>query len=169
MPLRVKLAIGAFAGLAVAWIIPKGGPAPVATPTPTPPGQLTAAEVPLNTVPAGVSFRTIDGVRIFLVRTGDSVVGFLGTSTDKPGPIFWCAKNDWFEGLQPGPYYSRGGVAVRVSAPRSLDRINVIVAAGRVTIFPHTVLRGGPAPVTQGPNPPPPTPSPPCSPTERVG
>ena len=142
MPLRVKLAIGAFAGLAVAWIIPKGGPAPVATPTPTPPGQLTAAEVPLNTVPAGVSFRTIDGVRIFLVRSGDSVIGLIGrATTPSDGSVYWCASGH-FESTDFQTRYDRTGKALNGPALRDLDRVQVLVAAARVTIFPHTILPG---------------------------
>jgi hypothetical protein len=138
----VKLAIGAFAGLALAWILPKGGVPPVATPTPTPPGQLTAAEVPLTTVPAGVSFRTIDGVRVFLVRTGDSVVGFHGqATTSNDGPIIWCIPTH-FESTDFQTRYDRTGKALSGRALRDLDRIQVLVAAGRVTIFPHMILPG---------------------------
>jgi hypothetical protein len=164
MPLRVKLAIGAFAGLAVAWIIPKGGSAPVATPTPTPPGRLTAAEVPLNTVPAGVSFRTIDGARVFLVRTGDSVVGFLGRATTRnDGPIYWCTTGH-FESTDFQTQYDPTGKALYGQPLRDLDRIQVLVAAARVTIFPHALLPGakvsGPLPILD---------SSACSATERVG
>jgi hypothetical protein len=163
----VKLAIGAFAGLAAAWFLPKAGPAPVATPTPTPPGQLTAAEVPLTTVPAGVSFRSIDGVRVFLVRTGGSVVGFHGRATSpNDGPLFWCPRTSIFEGTN-GPWYFRNGAVYSLTAPRELDRIQVLVAAGRVTIFPHIVTAGAPPPtptIMKGPPPPPR-----CPATERVG
>jgi hypothetical protein len=164
----VKLAIGAFAGLAAAWFLPKGGPAPVATPTPTPPGQLTAAEVPLSTVPAGVSFRTIDGVRVFLVRTGDSVVGFHGQATTRgtAEPVYWCPRTSLFEGAN-GPWYHANGKVYELTAPRELDRIQVLVAAGRVTIFPHNVMIGAPPPtptVMKGPPPPEP-----CPANERVG
>jgi hypothetical protein len=142
MPLRVKLAIGAFAGLALAWVLPKGGTPPVATPTPTPPGQLTAAEVPLAQIPAGVSFRSIDGVRVFLVRTGDSVAGFHGrATTPADGPIYWCMASH-FESADSQTRYDLDGKARFGPALRDLDRIQVLVAAGRVTIFPHMVLPG---------------------------
>ena len=147
MPLRVKLAIGAFAGVTVAWLIPKGGtPAPVATPTATPPGHLTAAEEPLGAVPAGVSFRTIDGVRVFLVRTGDTVAGFHGVATSaEDGPIHWCIAAKHFESADGRVQYDRGGKAMYGGARRDLDGIQVLASAGRVTIFPHTTLPGAAA------------------------
>jgi hypothetical protein len=172
IPLRLKIAIAGLLGLTVAWLIPKGGGAPIddTTPTPTPPSGLTAAEERLADVPMGVSFRSLDGVRIFLVRTGDVVVGFHGVATTGAGEaIHWCPKNGWFEGDEPGPWYGSSGVVLRYSAPRNLDRISVLVAAKRVTIFPHQVLRGDSAPATPNPPPPLPPPPPPCAENERVG
>jgi hypothetical protein len=166
----VKIGLAAIAGVGAAWLIPKGGtaPAPSTTPTPTPPGQLTAAEFPLSTIPPGVSFKTIDGVRVFLVRTGSTVVAFHGVSTDDPGPVYWCPKNDWFEGLGPGPYYDRAGKVLRYEAPRDLDMLSVIVAGGRVTVFPHRILPGTKATIPATPVPLP-APPPPCSAAQRVG
>jgi hypothetical protein len=171
MPLRVKLAIGAFAGLAAAWLLPRGGVPPVATPTPTPPGQLTASEEPLTAVHPGVSFRMIDGVRVFLVRTGDTVVGFVGVATTpEAGSIYWCPKNRWFEGSGgSGPYYAADGSIARYSSRRSLDRIQVLVAAGRVTIFPHQITPGAAATFPTDYAPPLAPPPEACAPNERVG
>ncbi len=170
MPLRVKISLAAFAGLAAAWLIPRGGGMPGdTTPTPTPPSGLTAAAEPLSSLPSGVSFRVLDGVRIFVVRTGSRVVGFHGVATTAgDGPVHWCPPNRWFEGDGPGPYYDMSGGVLRYSAPRGLDRINVIVAAGQVTLFPHSTIAGPAAPPTPTPPPslPPPTP---CAANERVG
>lgn len=162
------MAIAGIAGVAAAWLIPKGGTEPAPVPTPTPPGQLTAAEVPLTTIPAGGSFRTIDGVRVFLVRTGDNVVAFHGVATrTEGGPIFWCPKSRLFQGTSGSPWYGSTGAVFDFSAPRHLDRIQVLVAAGRVTIFPHVITRGGVAPTpTIQKGPPPPLE---CSAAERVG
>jgi hypothetical protein len=171
IPLRVKLAIAGMLGLAAAWLIPKGGGTPLdrTTPTPTPPQGLTAAEEPLSAVHPGVSFRILDGVRIFLVRTGDEVVGFHGvTTTDPQRNLHWCPRLNWFEGGSSGPFYDSSGTVARFSAPRNLDRISVLVAAKRVTIFPHQILKGAPAP--PAPNPPMPMPFPGvCAENERVG
>jgi len=147
MPLRVKLAIGAFAGVAAAWLIPKGGVAPpVSTPRTATPTTVTAVEEALTTVPAGVSFRTIDGVRIFLVRTGATVDGFLGlATTETGGPLYWCVPGTRFESSDGDTRYDRTGKALSGVARRDLDRLQVLVAAGRVTIFPHSIQRGAPS------------------------
>ena len=150
-PLRLKIAIAGILGLTAAWLIPKGGGIPLdnTTPTPTPPNGVTAVEEPLSAVHPGVSFRVVDGVRIFLSRTGDKVIGFQGlATTTESGPVHWCPPYNWFEGDGPGPYYDSAGGTLRYSAPRNLDKISVLVAAGRVTIFPHQVLTGSPAPPT---------------------
>jgi len=168
----VRVVIAGVLGLGAAWLIPKGGGSPVdsTTPTPTPARGVTAVEERLSDVSPGVSFRTIDGVRVFLVRTGDAVVGYRGNATiAEDGPVHWCPRNHWFEGDAPGPYYGRDGMVDRYSAPRNLDRISVIIAAGRVTIFPHQVVSGSAAPPTPSPPPPPPAPPPPCAANERVG
>jgi hypothetical protein len=120
--------------------------------------------VPLNTVPAGVSFRTIDGVRVFLSRTGDVVVGFNGRATTRnDGPIFWCTSGH-FESTDFQTQYDPAGRALYGKPLRNLDRIQVLVAGGRVTIFPHVILPGSavttPLPILD---------SSPCSATERVG
>lgn len=167
----MKISLAALAGLAAAWLIPRGGGTPLdtTTPTPTPPGGLTAAAEPLAALSGGVSFRLVDGVRIFLVRDGNIVDGYQGVATTPGGgPIHWCPTNHWFEGDSGGPYYDSTGVVLRYSAPRNLDRISVIVAAGQVTIFPHSTIRGAAAPPTPDPLPslPPPTP---CAANERVG
>ena len=168
MPLRVKVAIAGIAGVGAAWLIPRGGTEPVVNPTPTPPGRLTAAEFPLSTIPRGVSFKTIDGVRVFLVRTGEGVVAFRGLATTSAGgPIYWCPKTRRFQRTSGGPFYSPSGGVEDFSAPRHLDRLQVLVAAGRVTIFPHVATRGGAAPpATIQKGPPPPIL---CTAAERVG
>lgn len=138
----MKIAIAGIAGVAAAWLIPKGGTEPAPSPTPTPPGQLTAAEFPLTMIPDGVSFRAIDGVRVFLVRVGDGVVAFHGISTtEQQGPIFWC-QSGHFESTDLDAWYEVTGVARYGMAKRNLDGVRVFVSAGRVTVFPHEFARG---------------------------
>ena len=140
----MKIGLAAIAGLGAAWLIPKGGtaPTPSTTPTPTPPGQLTAAEFPLATIPSGVSFKTIDGVRVFLVRSGGAVVAFHGVVTSTRNvPIIWC-RSGHFESTDGEAWYEETGVARYGPAKWNLDRIQVLVSAGRVTIFPHVIIGG---------------------------
>jgi hypothetical protein len=168
----VKLVVAGILGLGAAWLIPKGGGTPLdsTAPTPTPARGITAVEEPLSAVSPGVSFRTIDGVRVFLVRTGNAVSGFRGESTSATdGPVHWCRRNGWFEGDEPGPYYDEHGVVRRFSAPRDLDRISVIVAGGRVTILPHQIVLGSHALPTPIPIPPLVSAPPACAVNERVG
>lgn len=158
-----------MAGVGLAWLIPKGGGVPEPEPTPTAsdrPG-VTAVEVPLGLIPQGVSFRREGTVRIFLVRSGESVVAFLGESTaEGNGPLWWCPRNGLFEDDDGGVAYTKDGVA-RAGSERNLDRIRVLVSAGRVTIFPAGVTPGAGAPAPSTPrNAPLPQP---CSAAERVG
>jgi hypothetical protein len=170
--LRVKIAVAGLAGVGVAWLLPKGGTGP-ATPgssvTPTDRPGVTAVAVPLVQIPEGVSFRLADGVRVFLVRSGSSIVAFHGRATIAGGgDVWWCARNGWFESEGQAAFYGRDGTVGRYSAPRNLERIRVLVAGTTATIFPHDVTPGPAAP---------PTPSgirlaappPPCSASERLG
>jgi hypothetical protein len=168
----MKIALAGLAGVGLAWLIPKGGGTPTPGPSVTPsdrPG-VTAVEVQLSSIPQGVSFRMIDGVRVFLVRSGSTTVGFRGLATSADGgPIWWCPKNRWFEDRDQQSFYDSKGMIMRYSAPRELDRIRVLVAAGRVTIFPHGVVPGPHATFPPNYAPPLPPPPPPCSAAERVG
>lgn len=167
----MRIALAAFAGVAAAWLIPRGADVPAPAPTGSPsdrPG-LTAAQIPLAEVREGVTFRLLDDVRVLLVRTGDDVTAFHGRSTAADGaPVWWCERNGWFEGAGPGPYYGRDGAVARFSAPRDLERVRVLVSAGTVTVFPHDISPGpaaSPTPDTvRLPRPPAP-----CSASERVG
>ena len=139
------MALAGLAGLGAAWLIPRGGAGPTIAPTPSPTRAtaLTAAEEPLSAVDPGVSFRTLDGVRIFLVRDGSAVVGFHGRATTaRDGPIYWCPRTSIFEDSVASTGYDRAGKAVFGLATRDLERVQVIVAAGRVTIFPHVITPG---------------------------
>jgi hypothetical protein len=163
--LRAKVALAGIAGVGAAWLIPKGGTAPAPSPTPSTPSGLTAAEVPLASIPAGVSFRAIDGVRLFLVRSGESVVVLHARSTSADdGAVYWCPRASVFEDASGGAAWDRSGAAVSGAAAGSLERVSVVVAAGRVTIFPH-VIRPGPA----GPGSAPGGTVPACTASERVG
>ncbi|MGH2783729.1 MAG: hypothetical protein ACRDJ1_00525 [Actinomycetota bacterium] len=170
IPLRVKVAIAGLAGLGLAWLIPRGG-GDVPQPTPTPtltatdrPG-VTAIQVPLSLVPQGVSFHPAGDERVFLVRKGSAVVGFLGRSTAGAGPVWWCQKNVSFEDESGAVRYDIDGHALPATAPRDLDRVRVLVTGDSVTIFPESVTGGATA-----------TPGSttvrlpaPCSAAERVG
>jgi len=163
--------IAGVLGLLVAWLIPKGGgkPADNVTPTPTAARGVTAVEERLSDVSPGVSFRVIDGVRVFLVRTGDKVAGFEGVSTAPgDGPIHWCPSGQLFQASSNGPWWGNDGKVVFWGAPRNLNRITVIVSAGRVTIVPHEIVPGSPGEPT--PSPPVPHPRPPsCAANQTVG
>ncbi|MGH2794715.1 MAG: hypothetical protein ACRDKG_10475 [Actinomycetota bacterium] len=171
IPLRVKVAIAGMAGLGLAWLIPRGGGAPEPSPSPTPtvtatdrPG-VTAVQVPLSLVPQGVSYHPAGELRVFLVRKGNAVVGFVGRSTAGAGPVWWCQKNVSFEDESGAVRYDIDGRALPATAPRDLDRVRVIVTGDRLTIFPDSVTGGATA--TPGsatvrlPEP--------CSAAERVG
>jgi hypothetical protein len=165
----VKVALAGLAGVGLAWLIPKGGGEVVTDPAPTPtathrPG-VTAVEVPLNLIPEGVSFRLAGGVRVFLVRDGDAVVGFVGRSTAGAGPVWWCQKNVSFQDEGGAVRYDIDGRAILSTAPRDLDRVRVLVAADRVTIFPDSITGGAAASPSSGV---PRFPSA-CSAAERVG
>jgi hypothetical protein len=167
----VRLALAAFAGLAAAWLVPRvgGGPAPAPSSTAGPvdrPG-VTAVVIPLDLVPEGVSFRVLDGVRVFLVRSGGSVSAFHGVATTPgDGPLWWCPRNGAFESAG-GARYDALGRALGGSAPRDLERVRAIVTADRVTVFPRAIAPG-PRAAAPGPASPGPAPEP-CSAAERVG
>ena len=164
------MVIAGVLGLLVAWLIPKGGgrPADSVSPTPTAARGVTAVEERLSDVSPGVSFRVIDGVRVFLVRTGDKVVGFEGVKPTDRRPIRWCPVGQVFEASAGGPWWKPDGTVAFWTSPRNLNRITVIVAAGRVTIVPHEIVAGTPGVPT--PSPPASYPHPPaCSATELIG
>jgi hypothetical protein len=170
VPLRLKVAIAGLAGLGLAWLIPRGGGVPESSPTPTlsptdRPG-VTALEVPLNLVPQGISYHPVGDVRVFLARSGNTITGFVGTSTASGnGPVWWCPKNTSFQDVDGDVRYDAVGGAMLGTAPRDLDRVRVLVAAGRVTIFPESVTGGATASPSSGA---PRFPAP-CSAAERVG
>jgi hypothetical protein len=172
MSLRMKIALAGLAGVAAAWLLPRGGVTPAPTPTASPsdrPG-VTAVQLSLASIPQGVSFRTIDGVRVFLVRTGGSVKGFVGLTTTNPSrPIYWCQKNDLFEDEGRQVFYNSKGEIARYSSRRGLDQLRVLVSNQQVTVFPHAMMPGPAATFPADFAPPLPAPPPPCLPSERVG
>jgi len=167
----MRVVIAGVLGLLVAWLIPKGGgkPADNVTPTPTAARGVTAVEERLSDVSPGVSFRVIDGVRVFLVRRGDTVVGFEGLApTSDRARVRWCPAAQVFEKTSDGPWWGDDGKVAFWSSPRNLNRITVLVAAGRVTILPHEIIAGAPGEPT--PSPPAPHPRPPsCSSNQSIG
>ena len=168
VPLRLKVAIAGLAGLGLAWLIPRGGGVPEPSPTlsPTDRPGVTALEVPLNLVPQGISYHPVGDVRVFLARSGNTITGFVGSSTAAGnGPVWWCPKNTSFQDADGEVRYDAGGGAMLGTAPRDLDRVRVLVSAGRVTIFPESVTGGATAPLKGMP---PRFPAP-CSAAERVG
>jgi hypothetical protein len=166
IPFRIRIALAGLAGLGLAWLIPKGGGAPVPMPTPTGsdrPG-VTALQIPLDLIPDGVSFHKAGEVRIFLTRSGSTMVGFLGLSTaPEDGPVWWCQRNSMFE-TDGEARYNLSGVAKAGTAPRDLDRVRVLVSADKVTVFPNDVTPGAAVPLKGMPGGPEP-----CSATERLG
>ena len=149
IPFRIRIAIAGLAGLGLAWLIPKGGDAPV-SPGPAPTGAsqpgLTAEQVPLDRIPQGISFHAAGEVRVFLSRSGETVIGFLGRSTASgDGSVWWCPRNSSFENGDGMVRYDRDGRALLGTAPRDLDRVRVLVTAGMATIFPQNVTAGAPA------------------------
>lgn len=168
VPFRVRIALGAFAGLALAWLIPKGGtvPAPDTTSTPSDRPGITAVQIPLDSVPDGVSFRTAGGLRVFLVREASAVTGYLGRSTAPgDGPLWWCQRNESFENEGGTVRYGIDGRAVTSTAPRNLDVVRVLVTADEVTIFPQNVTLGEKAAATGSTE----RLKAPCPASERVG
>jgi hypothetical protein len=165
MQLRVKLAIAAFAGVGAAWLFPRGGSDPPPAPSPTSsdrPG-VTAETADLATIPEGISFRVIDGVRVFLVRAGTRIIAFEGRATTAAdGPLYWCPTTGVFES-DGGVVYDRNGLAIAGPAERHLTGIGVVVGGDRVTIFPHTTTRGTTVAGLPAQHPTP------CSPGERLG
>lgn len=145
IPFRVRIALAGLAGLGLAWLIPKGdgGPAPMPTPTGSDQPGVTALQVPLDLIPDGVSFHKAGEVRVFLTRTGSTIVGFLGVSTaPEDGPVWWCQRNASFEDEGGDVRFDRDGRALLGTAPRDLDRVRVLVTADRVTVFPDDVTSG---------------------------
>ncbi len=166
IPFRLRIALAGLAGLALAWLIPKGGGTPEPTPTATAtdrPG-VTALQVPLDLIPDGVSFHKAGDVRVFLTRSGSTIVGFLGASTASgDGPVWWCQRNAMFE-TDGEARYNLTGVAKAGTAPRDLDRVRVLIAADKVTVFPNDVTPGMAVPQKGEPGGPEP-----CSASERLG
>lgn len=168
----MKIALAGLAGVAAAWLIPRGGeaPAPTQSGSPSDRAGVTAAEYPLSSVDQGVTYRSIDGVPIFLVRSGTTVEGYVGVATTEARDrIFWCPKNRWFEDEGQSVFYGSQGEILRYSARAGLDRVRVLVSSGRVTVFPHSVDAGPLATFPPDYAPPLPPPPPPCSASERVG
>lgn len=169
IPLRIKVAIAGLAGLGLAWLIPKGGdaPEPIPTPTATDRPGVTAAQVPLDGIPQGVSVREIGAIVVYLVRSGDGVIGMQNRSTaPEGGRVWWCPRNTRFESQNGEALYDREGRPLYGSAPGSLIRVRILVSARLVTIFPNAT--------TPGPEPPAPQPTPqpqpaPCAAAERIG
>jgi hypothetical protein len=169
IPFRIRIALAGLAGLGLAWLIPKGGGAPVPMPTPTATDQpgVTAVQVPLSEIPQAVSVREVADFVIYLVRSGDVVIGIQSRSTaSEGGRVWWCQRNTRFEAQSGDAVYDRDGIPLFGSAPASLIRVRVLVSADQVTIFPNTTILG-PEPPAPGPTPqPPPTR---CSASERLG
>ena len=166
IPFRLRIALAGLAGLGLAWLIPKGGgtPEPIPTPTATDRPGVTALQVPLDLIPDGVSFHKAGEVRVFLTRSGSTIVGFLGVSTAAGnGPVWWCQRNAMFE-TDGEARYKPDGQAVAGTAPRHLDRVRVIVTADKVTVFPSDVFPGMSVVVKGMPGSPEP-----CSASERLG
>lgn len=164
----MKIAIAGLAGVGAAWLIPKGGGAPPVEPSVTPsdrPG-VTAGVVPLSSVPEGVSARTIGRVRVFLVRSGSTVIGMQIRSTaPEGGRVWWCPRNDRFEAELGAAAYDREGRPLFGSAPGSLIRLRVLVSAGQVTIFPESTVPGPSEPGSADAQPR----ASRCSPAQRAG
>jgi hypothetical protein len=145
IPFRIRIALAGLAGLGLAWLIPKGdgAPGPMPTPTATDRPGVTALQVPLDLIPDGVSFHKAGEVRVFLTRSGSTIVGIIGVSTASgTGPLWWCQRNSSFEDEGGAVRYDRDGRILLGTAPRELDRVRVLVTADRVTIFPDDVIRG---------------------------
>ncbi len=163
----MKIALAGLAGVAAAWLLPRGGVTPAPTPSLAPsdrPG-VTAVTIPLATIQMGVTYRLIGTTRVFLVRTGDAVTAFVGRSSEVgDGPVWWCPRNGWFESPGLASAYSRDGDAM-FGSQRGLDRIRVLVSAGSVTVFPSNVTKG-PAPPKPGSRP---RSALQCAASERVG
>jgi hypothetical protein len=168
----MKIALAGLAGVGAAWLLPHGTrtPAPVPTVTPSNGTGVTAVEFPLTSIPQGVSFRSIDRVRVFLVRTGDAVSAYVGLTTTSPAqPLFWCRTYKWFESSGHDVFYGIHGEIDRYSSRRGLDEVQILVSNGRVTLFPHSIEPGPEATFPAGYAPPLPPPPAPCSASERVG
>jgi hypothetical protein len=165
VPLRVKIGIAGIAGVAAAWLIPRPGSTPAPVPSPTSSSAVTAVQARLVDVPEGVSFRVVDGVRVFLSRTSADVAGIEGTlpSAVATAAIYWCARNEQFQDAGGNARWDRMGSPLAGST-YMLDHLHVLVTAGTVTIFPHTAIRGAAAQPPAGIRL-----TSPCSASERVG
>jgi Rieske Fe-S protein len=79
----------------------------------------------LDSIPKGVSARTLHGIPVFLVRDGRQVTVFLSDPQHITGDtkMWWCPSERLFVGPRFGEAFDRSGRAVGGPAPSGLDRL----------------------------------------------
>ena len=103
--------------------------------------------LPLILIPQGVSHHEVDGRRVFLLREGSVVTGFLGRSTARSEePIVYCPNEDAFVAPTDASLWTMRGEWVAGPARRDLDRVTVQVDSvrlvARIDASEVTVARG---------------------------
>jgi hypothetical protein len=103
--------------------------------------QSSREAIPLSSVPPGISHHDIDSERIFLMRRGQRVIGFLGRSTHLNELIVWCSDERVFLWPGHGELWDEQGRYVAGPQPRDLDRVPVTVKGGNVVVDAHNPQR----------------------------
>jgi hypothetical protein len=103
--------------------------------------------LPLSSIRAGVSARSLAGTPVFFVREGDSVTTFLTDPHETPGLhiLWWCPTEGIFiEPIHAGAFDIQGRI-VGGPARRGLDQLKTEVTRRRAVVHTNTVRKGGTA------------------------
>ena len=100
--------------------------------------------LPLESVPQGVSARTVGGRSIYLERDGTHVTTFLTDVHHLPGEraLWYCPQQHVFASPLHGETFNEAGAIVGGPAERGLDRFRTAVRNGTVTVHLSDIIRG---------------------------
>ena len=103
--------------------------------------------LPLDSVPEGVSARTVDARPVFLNRQDGHVTTFRTAPHGTPGlhVLWWCPKEQVFVEPVHSETFDAHGNILNGPAERGLDRLKTTVKAGIVTVDLHKVTPGSTA------------------------
>ncbi len=106
----------------------------------------------LDSIPKGVSARTLQGTAVFLMRHGHRLTVFISDPQRFPTEteLWWCPKERIFGTPAGGEAFARNGAKLGGPSRRGLDRLETKVRGTEVSIFLQRVI---PGPVASAPLP----------------